>query len=198
MPEMPDMPDMHDRISETATSLFVERGFSGVAMREISEACGITKAALYYHFASKAQLLYAICEDYLDGNAAVVEAAVLDGGTSEAQLRRLVRGLFAVPGERRAILRLALHDLDRLDDEDQKVFFEAYRERFTDPVKRIFTQGAANGEFRPFDPALLVWFMVGMAYPYFGLPESTSVATGPDTVDRLLDVFIDGLKVRAA
>ncbi|MGV8849780.1 MAG: TetR/AcrR family transcriptional regulator [Propionibacteriaceae bacterium] len=188
---------MHDRIIETATSLFVERGFSGVPMREISEACGITKAALYYHFTSKAQLLYAVCQDYLDGNAAVVEAAVLEGGTYEEQLRRLVRGLFAVPSERRAILRLAMHDLDRLDDNDEEAFFDAFRERFTEPVKRIFTQGAASGEFRSFDPTLLVWFMVGMAYPYFGLPESTSVATGPETVDKLLSVFMDGLKLPA-
>jgi AcrR family transcriptional regulator len=195
---MPDMPDMHDRIIETATSLFVERGFSGVPMREISDACGITKAALYYHFASKAQLLYAVCKDYLDGNAAVVEAAVLEGGTYEEQLRRLVRGLFAVPSERRAILRLAMHDLDRLDDNDEVAFFDAFRERFTEPVKLIFTQGAASGEFRSFDPTLLVWFMVGMAYPYFGLPESTSVATGPETVDKLLSVFMDGLKLPAA
>jgi AcrR family transcriptional regulator len=189
------MPDMHDRIIETATSLFVERGFSGVPMREISEACGITKAALYYHFASKAQLLYAVCKNYLDGNAAVVEAAVLEGGTYEEQLRRLVRGLFAVPSERRAILRLAMHDMDRLDDNDEAAFFDAFRERFTEPVKRIFTQGAASGEFRSFDPTLLVWFMVGMAYPYFGLPESTSVATGPETVDKLLAVFMEGLKL---
>ena len=166
-------------------------------MREISEACGITKAALYYHFASKAQLLYAVCKDYLDGNAAVVEAAVLEGGTYEEQLRRLVRGLFAVPSERRAILRLAMHDMDRLDDNDEVAFFDAFRERFTEPVKQIFTQGAASGEFRSFDPTLLVWFMVGMAYPYFGLPESTSVATGPETVDKLLSVFMDGLKLPA-
>lgn len=198
MPDVPDTPDMHDRIIATATSLFVERGFSGVPMREISEACGITKAALYYHFASKAQLLYAICNDYLDDNAAVVEAVVLEGGTYEDQLRRLVRGLFAVPSERRAILRLALHELDRLDDKDEEAFFEAFRERFTDPLERIFTEGAANGEFRPYDPALLVWFLVGVAYPYFGLPESTSRATEPETVDRLLDVFMGGLKLPTA
>ncbi len=189
---------MHERIIDTATSLFVERGFSGVAMREISEACGITKAALYYHFASKAQLLYAVCKGYLEVNAAVVDAVIAEGGTSEEQLRGLVHRLFEVPGERRAILRLALHDLDSLDARDQEAFFEAYRERFTDPVERIFTEGAARGEFRPFDPELLVWFLLGMAYPYFGLPGSTAAETAPHTVDLLLDVFLGGLRTPAA
>jgi hypothetical protein len=40
--------------------------------------------------------------------------------------------------------------------------------------------------------------MVGMAYPYFGLPESTSVDTEPGTVDQLLDVFIGGLRAPKA
>lgn len=189
---------MRDRIVETATSLFVEGGFSGVAMREISEACGITKAALYYHFASKAQLLYAVCTGYLDVNAAVVDAVVAEGGTCEEQLRRLVHRLFEVPGERRAILRLALHDLDSLDARDQEAFLEAYRERFTDPVERIFTEGAASGEFRSIDPGFLVWFLLGMAYPYFGLPGSTAADTEPGTVDLLLDVFLGGLRAPAA
>lgn len=189
---------MHDRIIATATSLFVERGFSGVAMREISEACGITKAALYYHFASKAKLLYAVCKSYLDVNAAVVEAVIAEGGTYEAQLRMLVHQLFQVPGERRAILRLAMHDLDSLDPDDHEAFLEDYRERFTDPVERIFTEGAARGEFRSVDPELLTWYLLGIAYPYFGLPGSTEEPTDPRMVDQLLDLFIGGLRAPAA
>lgn len=189
---------MHDRIIDTATSLFVERGFSGVAMREISEACGITKAALYYHFASKAELLYAICTGYLEVNAAVVDKVITEGGTYEEQLRRLVRDLFAVPGERRAVLRLALHDLDSLDAHEHELFLEAYRWRFTEPVIRIFTKGEACGEFRSYDPGLLVWFLLGMAYPYFGLPGSTAVPTDPRMVDQILDIFIGGLRAPAA
>ncbi len=187
---------MRDRIIGTATSLFVERGFSGVAMREISEACGITKAALYYHFSSKAQLLYAICTGYLETNAGVVDKVVAEGGTYEHQLRRLVQDLFDVPGEQRAVLRLALHDLDSLDAHEHDLFLEAYRERFTEPVIRIFMQGEADGEFRRFDPELLVWFMLGMAYPYFGLPGSTETITDPAMVDQILDIFIGGLKTR--
>ena len=55
---MPEL--MRERILETATSMFVERGYDGVAMREISDACGITKAALYHHFAGKADLPTAV------------------------------------------------------------------------------------------------------------------------------------------
>lgn len=52
-------PDTRRRILESAAEVFVEHGYAGASMRDIAEGLGITKAALYYHFTSK--------EDLLDG-----------------------------------------------------------------------------------------------------------------------------------
>lgn len=184
---------MREQIIEMATVMFVEKGYDGVAMREISEACGITKAALYYHFASKAQLLYAVVNGYLDENASVLEAAVAKGGTYEEKVRRVVGGLFEVRGELRAILRLAMHDLGRLEPEDRETFDKAYDDRFVLPMKQLFIEGAACGEFRTADPELWVWFLLGIAYPFFGMPGSTTTPVDPATVDELLNVLLHGL-----
>lgn len=184
---------MRERIIETATAMFVEKGYDAVAMREISDGCGITKAALYYHFASKAQLLYSVVNGYLDENARVLEAAVAEGGTYSEQVRRIVRGLFDVRGEQRAILRLAMHYLDRLEPADRERFDQEYADRFVLPMQKIFTDGAASGEFRTADPELWVWFLLGIAYPFFGMPGSTSTPTDPHTVEELLNVFLHGL-----
>ncbi len=51
-----------DRILETATDLFIEQGYETTSLREIAERVGVTKAALYYHFASKAELVEALVE----------------------------------------------------------------------------------------------------------------------------------------
>ena len=51
------MDPLRHRLIVEATRQFVERGFAGTSMREIADACGVTKAALYYHFPSKADLL---------------------------------------------------------------------------------------------------------------------------------------------
>ncbi len=42
------------------------------------------------------------------------------------------------------------------------------------------------------DPALVVWLLLGMLYPFFA-PPGTGPSTGPDTVADLLDVFFHGL-----
>jgi AcrR family transcriptional regulator len=51
-----------ERIIEAATDIFAQRGFDAVSMSEISEAVGIKKPSLYYHFASKDKILENILE----------------------------------------------------------------------------------------------------------------------------------------
>lgn len=46
-----------DRIVETALRLFSERGTVAVSVREVADAAGVTVPGLYYHFASKADLI---------------------------------------------------------------------------------------------------------------------------------------------
>lgn len=50
------------RILETALELFAAQGFAATTTRELSERLGFTKAALYYHFRTKDELLQALVE----------------------------------------------------------------------------------------------------------------------------------------
>ncbi len=187
---------MRERIIATATGMFVHRGYEGVAMREIAEACGITKAALYYHFDGKSDLLNAIFISYLAEIAQVVEASA-DHGVGEPRLRWLVEQLFALPPEQRAIMRLAMHEVGHLEPERRAAFGADYRARFIGPLQQIITEGAAAGDFTARDPALVVWILLGMLYPFFA-PPGTGPSASPDTVADLLDVFFHGLSAHPA
>ena len=46
-----------ERIVEAALRLFSERGTTGVSVREVADAAAVTVPGLYYHFASKADLI---------------------------------------------------------------------------------------------------------------------------------------------
>lgn len=52
--------DTRERILDVALQLFTEQGYDGTSIREITEKLGFTKAALYYHFASKEDILLAL------------------------------------------------------------------------------------------------------------------------------------------
>jgi len=64
-----------ERILETALRLYSERGTARVSMRELAEAAGVTVPGLYYHFASKAELIQALYQARGYGNREEVEHA---------------------------------------------------------------------------------------------------------------------------
>ncbi|MFB6775965.1 TetR/AcrR family transcriptional regulator [Streptomyces sp. NPDC056352] len=51
------------RIQDVALELFAEQGYEKTSLREISERLDVTKAALYYHFKTKEDILISIFED---------------------------------------------------------------------------------------------------------------------------------------
>ena len=52
--------DTRAEILDVAAELFAERGYDATSLREIAERLGITKAALYYYFRSKDDILAAL------------------------------------------------------------------------------------------------------------------------------------------
>jgi AcrR family transcriptional regulator len=49
-----------ERILNVALELFTEKGYDGTSLREVAAKLGVTKAAIYYHFASKDDILMAL------------------------------------------------------------------------------------------------------------------------------------------
>lgn len=54
--------DTKERILETALELFAQSGYLGTSMSDIAKRLGITKAALYKHYAGKQEILDSIVE----------------------------------------------------------------------------------------------------------------------------------------
>ena len=48
------------QILRAATDLFAGGGYAGTSLRDVAEKCGMTKAALYYHYPDKESLLKAV------------------------------------------------------------------------------------------------------------------------------------------
>jgi AcrR family transcriptional regulator len=56
--------DTRARIQHVALELFAEQGYERTSLREIAERLGVTKAALYYHFKSKEDIVRSFTEDH--------------------------------------------------------------------------------------------------------------------------------------
>jgi AcrR family transcriptional regulator len=56
-------PDTRQRIQQVALELFTANGYEATSLREIAERLGVTKAALYYHFRTKDEIIDSLFAD---------------------------------------------------------------------------------------------------------------------------------------
>jgi AcrR family transcriptional regulator len=56
--------DTRSRTQAVAIELFTEQGYDKTSLREIAERLDVTKAALYYHFRSKEDIIRSLIDDY--------------------------------------------------------------------------------------------------------------------------------------
>jgi TetR/AcrR family transcriptional regulator, cholesterol catabolism regulator len=81
----------HDELVRQAAHQFARRGYDQTTMQELAASMGLATGALYHYFASKEELLAAICDQLMEpllARARVLEASPGDG---DRRLRELVR-----------------------------------------------------------------------------------------------------------
>ena len=95
------------RILDVALELFSEQGFDGTTLQQIADRLGFTKAALYYHFRSKDDLLRALIAPAIADLDALLDAHEHEPDTP-ARHRRFVEDYIDVMlGQRRLIAYMA-------------------------------------------------------------------------------------------
>ena len=60
------------KILDTAERLFIEMGYDRTSLQEIIDETGLSKGAIYHHFASKEDIFYAVCDRIGRRNAEVL------------------------------------------------------------------------------------------------------------------------------
>src|SRR5215469_14143050 len=101
--------DTRARIQSVALELFAEHGYDKTSLREIAERLGVTKAALYYHFKSKEDIVTSLVEDYFGAIDELVAWGKTQPKTPEsrAEVLRRYYGIVASAGE---VFRMLQHN----------------------------------------------------------------------------------------
>lgn len=91
--------DTREQIRKLALELFAERGYDGTSLREIADRLGITKAAVYYHFKTKEEILASLVGDFFAEIDALVNWAQQQPATVTTR-EQVLRRYQALLGER--------------------------------------------------------------------------------------------------
>lgn len=84
--------DSARKVLDSALELFIERGFDGASLQDIADRVQVTKAAVYYHFHTKDEILEALVRPAFDELRALMDeiATGRPSGRREAELSAYV------------------------------------------------------------------------------------------------------------
>ncbi len=144
---------VRERLLHAAIARFSTRGYAATSIREIVEAAGVTKPALYYHFQSKAGIYRAILDAVADTMEATLSASVADPGTVRARIERLFLGMYTVFEREKPAVRF-LNSVFWGPKQGTPAFdFRVLERTFMSALQDLVAEGMATGELRRADPA---------------------------------------------
>jgi AcrR family transcriptional regulator len=143
-----------------AVKVFNERGYEATSMEDLSRGLGITKSAIYYHVASKDELLRLAVARALDGLFEAADEAGAMEGRAIDKLEHLVRRSVHVLVDRLPFVTLLLRVRGNTKVERQAL---ARRREFDHLVSELVRQAEAEGDVRPdVDPAVASRLVFGL------------------------------------
>ena len=138
--------DTRARIQQIAVELFTEQGYEKTSLREIAERLEVTKAALYYHFKSKEDIVASLVEDYygrLDALIAWAQGQPRTAATRSEILRRYV----SLIAEGDSVFRMLHQNQAAVTTlASSKNRSALFRERLTVLVEMLIKPGAGTPE----------------------------------------------------
>jgi AcrR family transcriptional regulator len=133
-------------VLSAALEAFVEHGYHGATIRDISKRLGATIPTIYYRYENKQDLLFTLMRGFtwevLVRSRAAVRAA---GDDPVAQLENLVTMLTLFAIKRRALAFLD-RELNRLDPQNRATCV-AIRDEVDSVMRTVIEEGRARGEF---------------------------------------------------
>ncbi|MEU3269573.1 TetR/AcrR family transcriptional regulator [Saccharomonospora sp. NPDC006951] len=147
----PDVqPETARRLMLAGVESFARRGYHATTTRDIAGNAGMSPAALYVHFPSKAALLFAISRSGHEQALALVEAAANDADSPATALRQIVERFTSWHARRHMVARVVQYELGALPDREYEVV-AGLRRRIEQIVRDIIESGLATGDFQVAD-----------------------------------------------
>ncbi|HEY3568391.1 MAG TPA: TetR/AcrR family transcriptional regulator [Thermoanaerobaculia bacterium] len=194
----PEVPKERQRaVLETAARLIREKGYEAASVQDIADACGLTKAGLYYYIRSKEDLLLAIQSYGMDIFEERVLQDVLAIADPVERLKACMeRNIQLVTEGWSKEVTIILHEHETLTGAARQRI-NARKKRYVQFLESSFEEAMRAGRIRRVEPRVAAFAFLGQVlwiYKWFR-PD------GKIPADRLaremLDLFFGGLEIPA-
>jgi AcrR family transcriptional regulator len=153
---------MAEDILSRAATLFSQRGYHAVGIRDLAEAVGLSTSTLYHYYPTKQDILFGIISRFLAEFTARLGAGLRNASVPPRQrLEQAVTEHVQLSVTRSEELLVGSPVLSALSPH-QQARIAAMRRGYRDAVRDVIAQGVAAGEFHVTDPLLTAMAMLDM------------------------------------
>jgi AcrR family transcriptional regulator len=136
------------KILDVAESLFTEHGYQAVSIRQIAQACGLTNAALYYHFDSKEALYKEVLEHYTARLGQRMREAAAEHQTIKEQVIAILAAYVDLVASRRSLFFALRHRPAGLSKEEAHQHHAQLFHTILDPLEDALRRAVGQGELQ--------------------------------------------------
>lgn len=188
-----------EKILEVAEKMFTEQGFKAVSIRAIAESCGVTNAALYYHFDDKASLFTEVIRRYTRRLSEHLRKAGEKQTSSRDKIMVMAKEYFRLVSNRRSIMFLIRHQAKNLEQSGLRSDFIDMAGEVLAPLDEVLQEAIEVGEVRPFPEGFSgAAILIGMLH---GVNVNKRITTDSmireEDVVQVVDYFWNGVKSRS-
>jgi len=195
--EVTEMAAGRERLLQCAETLFAERGYSAVSIRDIAQATGLSHGAIYHHFSGKEDLYCQMIEDNMGRMTdALRHAAKRQGNeTIRERMARSCRAYVELSAQKRELFEHLLRDLAQLEDKRAQELIPRVKNALADIFEEILGEGIARNEIGQVDARTAAVAFLGMMNVVFS-PQFGDKDTSEYRLQFVIDLFFDGIVAR--
>ena len=190
-PDRTALRDRYDRRQAQAVAeaarVFAQQGYDQTSVPELAQRLGLAAGSLYHYFASKEELLIAICDQLMDPLLAQAQQLLATPEPAEVQLRALVRLWVAHVIANRDHMLVFQQERHVIDHGDQWRKVRNDRKRYERLVEDLLERLRAANKTRVDEPRLATLALLGMVnhIPQWHRPS------GRLSAQRIADGYVD-------
>ncbi|MBV8720264.1 MAG: TetR family transcriptional regulator [Chloroflexi bacterium] len=153
-----------DLIRAAARREFAQHGFAGATMRDIAAQAGITISTLYFHCATKEQLLFDVLQDAIERLSTGLDQTLEGAGPSQAdRLAAAIRHHILACARQDFGAAVTANELRGLGSRLRRRYV-ASRDRYEQRFRQIVEAGIIDAEFEPVDVSVIVAGILGIGF----------------------------------
>ena len=180
-----------EEIIRVAATLFKERGYSAVTMRDLAKSMGIKAASLYNHINSKQDILKEIIISLAEEFTSGMKTIMASSENATQKLKRIVT--LHVDITSRNTFGMASLNNDWMHLEEQLDYYMKLRHDYEDDFRSVILEGIKAGEFIDSKPDVMLFSILStLRSLYIWIPKKEDLDPTQLSQD-LSDVLINGI-----